>query len=90
MEVALPRYGEGLELARVVKRLQEKDGITIGTTNDNTILDSQIYEVEHPDGHRESLAANAIAENLLAQVENGGHRSFLLQDIVDHFVNGRK
>ena len=59
MEVALPRYGEGPEISRVVKCLRDKDGITIGTANDNPILDFQIYEVEYPDGHRESLAANA-------------------------------
>ena len=40
MEVALPRIGQGLELARVVKRLQDKYGIPIETTNDNPILDS--------------------------------------------------
>ena len=40
MEVALPRDGEGLELARVVKLLQDKDGIPIGTDNYNPILDS--------------------------------------------------
>ena len=62
MEVALPRDGEEPELARVVKRLQDKDGIPIRTSNDNPILDSRIYEVEYPDGHRLSLSANAIAE----------------------------
>ena len=40
MEVALPRDGKGPELDRVVKRLRDKDGIPIGTANDNSILDS--------------------------------------------------
>ena len=40
MEVDLRRDGEGLELARVVKRLRDKYGIPIGTANDNSILDS--------------------------------------------------
>ena len=66
MEVDLPRDGEGLELACVVKRVREKYGIPIGTANDNPILDSRIYEVEYLDGHRASLSANAIAENLSA------------------------
>ena len=90
MEVALPRDGKGLELTRVVKRLRDKDGIPVGTANDYSILDSRIYEVEYPDGHWASLAANAIAENLLSQVDDEGHRSVLLQEIVDHRVDGRE
>ena len=49
MEVDLPRDGEGPELARVIKRLQDKDGIPIGTANDNPILDSRVYGVEFLD-----------------------------------------
>ena len=90
MEVALPRDGKGPELARVVKRLRDKDGIPIGTANDNPILYSRVYEVEYLDGHRASLAANTIAENLFAQVDDEGFRTLLLQEIVDHRVNGRE
>ena len=89
MEVAFPRYGNGPEVARVVKRLREKCGIPIGTASDNPILDSRIYEVDYPDGHRASLAANSIAEDLFAQVDYEGHCSVLLQDIINHCVNGR-
>ena len=90
MEVALPRDSDGPELAKVVKRLRDKDGIPIGTANDNPILDTRVYEVEYQDGHSASLAANAIAENLFAQIDDDGHRSVLLQDIVDHRVNGEE
>ena len=88
--MALPRDGEGPELARVVKRLRDKNGIPIGTANDNPILDTRIYEVEYLDGHRTALAANAIAENMFAQVDDDGHWTMLLQAIVDHRVNGRE
>ena len=64
MELALPRGGGEVEFARVKKRLRDKDGLPIGTANDNPILDSRMYEVEFPDGHTTSLAANVIAENL--------------------------
>ena len=84
MEVALPRDGEGPELARVVKHLQYTDGIPIGTANDNPILDSRVYEVEFLDGHKASLAANAIAENLFAQVDDEGYCTVLMQEIVNH------
>ena len=66
MEVAIPRHDEGPELARVTKRLRDKDGLPIGTANDNPILDTRIYEVEYLDGHTTSLAANTIAENLFS------------------------
>jgi hypothetical protein len=31
--------------------------------------------------------ANAIAENLLAQVDSEGHRQLMLDEIIDHRVN---
>ena len=79
MEVDFPRYGKGLDLAFVVKRLRDKYGIPIGTANDNPLLDSRIYEAEHPDGHRASFSDNAISENLFAQVNDEHHCSVLVQ-----------
>ena len=90
MEVAFPIYGEGPELACVVKLLRDKNDIPIGTANEKPILDYQIYEVEYSDGHQASLSANAISEILFAHVEDEVHCSVLLQDIVNHPVNGRK
>jgi len=62
----LPRDDEGPEFARVTKRLRDKNGIPIGTSNDNPLLDSRIYEVEYNDGHKASLSANSIAQNMFA------------------------
>ena len=70
MELALPREGAEVQFGRVVKRLRDKDGLPIGTANDNPILDSRMYEVEFQDGHRASMAANAIAENLFSQIDD--------------------
>ena len=64
MELALTRDGDKPESARVTKRLRDKDGIPIGTADDNPILDSRLYEVEYLDGHRAALAAIAIAANM--------------------------
>ena len=88
MEIALPRDGEGPEFAKVTKRLRDANGIPIGTANDNPILDSRLYEVEYLDGHTASLTANAIAENLFAQVDDEGNRYVLLDSIVDHRTTG--
>ena len=90
MELALPRDGGEVEFGRVVKRLRDKNGIPIGTANDNPILDTRIYEVEFPDGYRTSLAANAIAENLFAQVDDNGNRHVLFSEIIDHRTNGKE
>ena len=88
MEVALPRDDTGPEYARVTKRLRDANGIPIGTANDNPMLDTRLYEVEYPDGYKASLTANAIAENLFAQVDDEGNRFVLLDSIVDHRVDG--
>jgi hypothetical protein len=68
----------------VTKRLRDKDGRPMGKSNDNPILDTRTHEVEHEDGHKASLAANAIAENMFAQVDNAGNRRVLFDETVDH------
>jgi hypothetical protein len=77
MELAIPRDSDGPEYARVTKRLKDKDGKPIGMANNNPILDTRLYEVEYPDGYKASLAANAIAENMWAQVDDEGNRHVL-------------
>jgi hypothetical protein len=46
--------------------------------------------VEFQDGYKTSLAANAIAENLFAQIDDEGNRHVLFQEIIDHRVNGKQ
>ena len=40
--------------------------------------------MEYTDGTIEILTANVIAENILSQVDEEGHRQLLLHDILDH------
>ena len=49
-----------------------------------------MYEVEYQDGHKASLSANAIAQNMFAQVDEKGNRHILFQEIVDHRVGGKE
>jgi hypothetical protein len=81
MELAVPRDGDGPEYAKVTRRLRDKDGLPIGKANKNPILDTRMYEVEYPDGHKASLAANAIAENMFALVDDEGNRHVLFEEI---------
>ena len=54
------------------------------------MLDIRIYEVEYHDGHKASLTANTIAENLFSHVDEEGNPHVLLYCISDHRTNGTK
>ena len=88
MELALPRDDEGPEFARVTKRLRDANGLPIGTSNDNPLMDTRIYEVEYLDGHKASLSANSIAQNLFATIDEEGNRYVLLDSIIDCRTDG--
>jgi hypothetical protein len=80
MELALERGDHKPTYVKVTKCLKDKDGLPIDTANDNPILDSRMYEVEYQDGYKTALAANVIAENLFAQVDQEGNRQVLFRD----------
>ena len=88
MELAIPQ-GDSLEprLARVTKRLKDANGLPIGLANENPILDTRMDEVEYLDGERMSLAANNIAENLFAQIDDDGNHQVLMDEIIGHRSN---
>ena len=90
MELALPRDEPGPEFARVTKSLRNHNGLPIGTANQNPILDIRMYEVEYQDGQKAPLSANAIAQNMFAQVDEEGNRNILFQEIVDNRVDGKE
>lgn len=82
-EVLLPK-GDILLPARVIARKRNAEGNLIGTQHANPIMDTRIYDVQFPDGHVEAYSANAIAENIYAQVDVDGQRFVLLDEIMDH------
>ena len=89
MEISMPHNDDkGPSMAKVTKRLRDADGIPIGTANDNPILDSRLYEVEHMDGLISHITANQIAENLFSQVDDEGNRHVLLDSIIDSRTDG--
>ena len=63
-EVLLP-HGEELLIAKVLRRLVEKQGKVIGSPDENPILNTLIYDVEFPDGNIKKYPANVIAEMFL-------------------------
>ena len=54
--------------------------------HNNPLLDSRQYEIEYDDGYSEILSANIIAENLLSQVDEEGHRHRMFAEISEHRV----
>ena len=85
MELGLPRGDDDhITHATVKRRKLDEKGTQVGTENNNLLLDTRVYEVEFIDGTMEALAANVIAENLLSQVDEEGHRQMLIDEIIDH------
>jgi hypothetical protein len=75
MELGLPRGADdSLVHAHVKRRAVDVEGRPVGRASTNPLLGSRQYEVEFMDGESEILTANIIAENLLAQVDEEGHR----------------
>ena len=91
MEFGLPRDDfEELQFAKVKKEITDEEKTPVGRANNNPILDSRMFEVEYLNGQIEILSANIIAENVLSQVDDNGHRQLLIDKIVDfhnRFIN---
>ena len=58
------------------------------TANDNTILNTRVYEVEYLDFHKATLEANTTTENIFAQIDDEGNKFMHLDTIYDHRLNG--
>ena len=46
MELAIPRYGDRPNFAKLTKRSRDKDMLPIGIAHNNSIPDTIIYKVE--------------------------------------------
>ena len=69
---------------KVRRRALGPEGETVGSYDDNPILNSMLYEVEFPDGQVKEYAANVIAENMSAQVDDDGFSTTTLKAIIDY------
>ena len=57
-EVEIPDSSGMTAMARVMKRVKDKDGNGVGTVTPNPLTNTSLYEVEFPDGHVEELQYN--------------------------------
>jgi hypothetical protein len=70
-QVRVP-IGDEIRTGKVVQKKFELDGTLRGLANANSILDTQTYEIEFPDGRSDEDTTNAIAENMYAQCDANG------------------
>ena len=75
-------------MAKVIGHSKSEDGSTVGTYDDNPMLNTLVYDVEFPDGTVKEYSANVIAENLYSQVDTDGHSHILLDAIIDYKKSG--
>ena len=88
MELGIPRGEDDSLMHAIVKqRRLDDDGNPIGTESTNPLVDTKAYKIEFIDGTTETLTANIIAENLLAQFDEEGHRYNLLDKIINYRRN---
>ena len=88
-EVMVPKDGKHMQAAKVIRQAKNKFGKTYGTYNQNPILNTKVYDVMFPDGSVSQYAANVIAENIYAQIDEEGHRYQIMDYILDHRKDGR-
>jgi len=82
-EVLLPHQDQQTH-AIVLGPTKTSNGDEKGRHNSNPILNTKIYDVMFPDGAVKQYAANVIAENMWAQVDQEGHQYRLLDSITGH------
>ena len=82
-EVLLP-HQDKTSHATVMGRTKDIDGNTTGRHDANPLLNTAVYDVLFPDGAVKQYAANTIAENMWAQVDNEGQQYLLLDQITEH------
>ena len=73
---------------RFTKRVKDNEGNPIGIEQPALFADHYLYEVSFMNDRAEELTANAIAENMIFQVDSQVHHYQVLKDISDHSADG--
>jgi hypothetical protein len=77
-------HGDRFEIAKVIGRKRNAEGLFVGRKHSNPILDSRIFVVEFADGEQKDVAYNVIAEHLFSQIDSEGNQYRLFKDIINH------
>ena len=68
----------------MIGHLTDENGDIIGQPNEDPNLNTVMYEVEFPDGTRQPIAANTIAQEIYSQVDADGRRDVVVEEIIDY------
>ena len=77
-------HEETQQTAKFIIRTIYSNGNIIETFDEKPVLNSLVYDVEFPDGAVKKYASNAIAENVLSQVDSSGFYTQALEKIILH------
>eukprot|EP00957_Ditylum_brightwellii_P126095 9612311-Ditylum_brightwellii.AAC.1 len=77
-------HQDHLTTGKVKRRALGPNGKTAGSYHDNPILNSTVYEVKFPDGKIKEYVTNAIAKNMLTQVDFEGFTMTMIEGIIGH------
>ena len=75
-------------MAKVLRKSVNENGQVIGAHNENTLLNTLVYDVKFPDGDVKKYAANLIAKNVLSQVDPNCYYTNTIEAILDHKRDG--
>ena len=78
------QLGEEFVTGRVKQHVLGPDGKVTGSCDENPMLNLITCEVEFPDGQVREHAADVIAENMLAQVDDEGFSQTMMEALIDH------
>jgi Reverse transcriptase (RNA-dependent DNA polymerase) len=87
-EVVLPR-GDRMEIAKILKRKRNEDGLFIGRKGTSPATDSRIFTVVFKDGEEKDISYNILAEHLYSQIDSEGRQYRLFKEIINHRKNKR-
>ena len=73
-----------------VAQSNDANGIIMGGTHTNPILDTMLYQVEFAGGKVTELTTNIIAESMYAQCNEDGNEYLLLDLLVDYHNNSKE
>ncbi len=82
-EVYLPQ-GDKMKHGKVTGYKRDNNGLLIGKSNPNPLLNSRMYRVEFTDGTVQDYAANIIAEAIYSEVDDEGNKHLLFKEIITH------
>jgi hypothetical protein len=82
-EVFIP-HGDSNEMAKVIGRKRDADGMYVGRKHQIPQLDSRVFVVEFPDGDQKDITYNMLMEHLYSKIDEEGNIIPIMTEIINH------